>query len=391
MGPRDDLSTNSQLEKLVGMVETLLLDKRELKQATRELKEDNQELKERVSSLEAGVPGSTRASSRGPASLCGKPPHPNTRSRSRRNAANDSADSCEVIDPALLDNASSVATDTGVTDCDPASDMGEGDDIDLSTKERSTVQAYVTKVFRCYCNVGGNNWLDPNLIRTNPITHETYSTPFFHFDVQDLRNAKIIHEVANVAKIDMNSVWQTVLKRTAKSVQMPNWDLEFFVKDGEERKQKPMLGLTGGVSAASTNQNSRFAGYFTPEYLSDEISEPEDETREAKAAWKVRLAAAAGISLSPAVLERTQILEVLVPPWRTEMYRDILHALSKRWYKSLSNKQKEVIKYNGEWVKQQATDSEMRCILKDWGKYPEPVDLALLLEASRDGVGDEVQ
>jgi hypothetical protein len=56
-----------------------------------------------------------------------------------------------------------------------------------------------------------------------------------------------------------------------------------------------------------------------PEYLSDEISEPEDETREAKAAWKVRLAAAAGISLSPAVLERTQILEVLVPPWRTEM------------------------------------------------------------------------
>jgi hypothetical protein len=44
-----------------------------------------------------------------------------------------------------------------------------------------------------------------------------------------------------------------------------------------------------------------------------------------------------------------------------------------------------------EWVKQQATDSEMRRILKDWGKYPEPVDLALLLEASRDGVGDEVQ
>ncbi|KAJ7268285.1 hypothetical protein C8J57DRAFT_1612136 [Mycena rebaudengoi] len=149
-----------------------------------------------------------------------------------------------------------------------------------------------------------------------------------------------------------------------------------------------------------------------PEYLSDEISEPEDETREAKAAWKVRLAAAAGISLSPAVLERTQILEVLVPPWRTEMYRNIIHALSKCWYESLSDKQKEAIKYHRvytdrvstriplyapfdfgfsqEWVKQQATDSEMWRILKDWGKYPEPVDL-VLLEASRDGVVSEVQ
>ncbi|KAJ7235187.1 hypothetical protein C8J57DRAFT_1530879 [Mycena rebaudengoi] len=185
-------STSSQLEKLVGMVETLLLDNQELKQATRELKEDNQELQD------------------------------------RRNAANDSADSCEVIDPALLDDASSVATDAGVPDCDPASNMGEGDDIDLSTKERSTVQAYVMKVFRRYCNVGGNDWPDPNLIRTNPITHESYLTPFFHFDVQDLRNAKIIHEVAT--KIEMNSVWQTVLKRTAKSAQMPNWDLEFFVE-----------------------------------------------------------------------------------------------------------------------------------------------------------------
>jgi hypothetical protein len=51
-----------------------------------------------------------------------------------------SADSCEVIDPALLNDVSSVATDAGVTDCDPASDMGEGDDINLSTKERSSVE-----------------------------------------------------------------------------------------------------------------------------------------------------------------------------------------------------------------------------------------------------------
>ncbi|KAJ7136350.1 hypothetical protein C8R43DRAFT_893931, partial [Mycena crocata] len=298
--------------------------------------------------------------------------------------------------------------------------------------------------FRHHCHVGGNDWPDPTLIRTNPITRETYPTPFFQYEVSDLRNAQIIRDVAYMAEFD---IWPTVLKRS-KSTQMPNWDQEFFVemakksfrslKRGWLREHNSETALRAQINARTHRRSQRrvhkseqllkvllrFAEEYHidlqflkdivhPEYLSDEMSGPEDETREAKAAWKVRLAAEMGISLSPDVLERTQILEVLSPPWRTDIYRDIIHALQKRWYNLLSDKQKEAIKYNRvytdrassripiyapynfgftqDWVKRNATNSEMRRMLKDWGNHSEPVDLTLLLAASRDGVENQGQ
>jgi hypothetical protein len=54
------------------------------------------------------------------------------------------------------------------------------------------------------------------------------------------------------------------------------------------------------------------------EYLSDEVSGPEEETGESFEVWRVRMAALADLSVAPASLERLQILEVLVPEWRTD-------------------------------------------------------------------------
>jgi hypothetical protein len=130
----------------------------------------------------------------------------------QRRLASDSGDS--DIDPTLLDPAagaadeSSVDTDTDVTDCEPL------DNVNLTPAERTAtqvrvtpssyvqfhvlieIQKYVTQAFRRYCHVSGKDWPDPSVIRTNPITHETYPAPYFDFDVTDARNDALFRKVA---------------------------------------------------------------------------------------------------------------------------------------------------------------------------------------------------
>jgi hypothetical protein len=58
---------------------------------------------------------------------------------------------------------------------------------------------------------------------------------------------------------------------------------------------------------------------LTQELLSDEASGPEDENEESLAAWKVRMAAAAGhTDLTPAALKNKDFVEVLECPWRSD-------------------------------------------------------------------------
>lgn len=57
------------------------------------------------------------------------------------------------------------------------------------------------------------------------------------------------------------------------------------------------------------------------EYLSDEVSGPEDESVETKEAWKVRMAAISGMSLEPNGLENLYFLEILKPGWRSDSVR----------------------------------------------------------------------
>ncbi|KAJ7922644.1 hypothetical protein B0H13DRAFT_1865656 [Mycena leptocephala] len=132
------------------------------------------------------------------------------------------------------------------------------------------------------------------------------------------------------------------------------------------------------------------------EYLSDEVSGPKEETGESFEVWWLRMAALADLSVAPASLERLQILEVLVPEWRTDPYSDIIHDLEQRWYHTLTPKQKRNIPYDRvstkrispripmyaphnfgfseDWLKRNRKDREKRELLADWGKYSEPED-----------------
>ncbi|KAJ7836627.1 hypothetical protein B0H13DRAFT_1912969 [Mycena leptocephala] len=56
------------------------------------------------------------------------------------------------------------------------------------------------------------------------------------------------------------------------------------------------------------------------QFLSDEASRPEDDSIEGKEAWKVPLASAAGLLLDPKAQQKTKILEILTPAWRSESY-----------------------------------------------------------------------
>lgn len=57
------------------------------------------------------------------------------------------------------------------------------------------------------------------------------------------------------------------------------------------------------------------------QFLSDEVSEPEDKSGESKEAWKVRLAAAGNLPLDPNAQQKLQLLEILVPSWRSDAVR----------------------------------------------------------------------
>lgn len=64
------------------------------------------------------------------------------------------------------------------------------------------------------------------------------------------------------------------------------------------------------------------------EYLSDEVSGPEDESVETKEVWKVRMAAISDMSLEPNALEKLHFLEILQPGWRSDSVRFPFHSHS---------------------------------------------------------------
>ena len=64
------------------------------------------------------------------------------------------------------------------------------------------------------------------------------------------------------------------------------------------------------------------------EYLSDEVSGPEDESVETKEVWKVRMAAISDMSLEPNALEKLHFLEILQPGWRSDSVRYPFHSHS---------------------------------------------------------------
>ncbi|KAJ7904888.1 hypothetical protein B0H13DRAFT_2024525, partial [Mycena leptocephala] len=350
-------TTQIQLDRLIGMVQTLMED-------TRELKQDSQQLKARVWFLEGSAhtdPPTT--SSRGIAARRGRSTQLKTRSLRRRGHQMAGPESDESdIDPALREHAvseSSLDTDTGTTDYSANSEsdaMGDDDSI-LAPADKKVFQKYTTKAFRRFCHVQGNDWPDPTVARTNPITHQTYPTPFFHFDVTDTRNEQIIKGVARLVagKLENPKCWPAGLQHLRESGTKP-WDGELIVdlvkasyrslkrgwsrsnnakaalkaeiqdrvhRHSQRRKSEQMLKVADAYAAEFHIDPEVLKEVINAEYLSDEMSEPEDESVETKEAWKVRMAAISDMSLEaqwpresslPRDLETWMALRFLLQP-----------------------------------------------------------------------------
>ncbi|KAJ7894600.1 hypothetical protein B0H14DRAFT_3426635 [Mycena olivaceomarginata] len=105
------------------------------------------------------------------------------------------------------------------------------------------------------------------------------------------------------------------LKKQWKEVK----DVEAAIKADKNEKTPPHDAPPAHASAAEHGLHPAFlADLIHEEFLSDEVSEPEDGSHESKDAWKVRLAAAADLPLDPDAQSELKVLEILVPAWRSD-------------------------------------------------------------------------
>ncbi|KAJ7782581.1 hypothetical protein DFH07DRAFT_764713 [Mycena maculata] len=352
----------TQMHMIVDMMHTIL--------------QDTNELKERVTAIEARIkPSNAITATRGVAVWRGGPA---TRSMSK--AAPSGHERLRTpgseIDPALMGAASDTTTDaSGDTDYERESvdedEVGMNDMSLSSTEKRALrVRKFVSTLFRRVCNVPGHDWPDPELVRTIEITYERYPTPFFKAKVTDARNQALFLEVAQQAMQELKdkSCWPKALKRPATEPD-PTWDLVLFQEFAKEsfrsfkkqwleghdveaaergdvnrttdrRKKRCILPRTGQKSnqigkvlaayAAQHGIDLDFLKVLVDEqFLSNEVSGPEDDSGESKDAWKVRLAAKAQMPLGPDALKRVNFLEILDPVWRSDpaKYSRLVHDI----------------------------------------------------------------
>ncbi|KAJ7744274.1 hypothetical protein DFH07DRAFT_749550 [Mycena maculata] len=296
----------------------------------------------------------------------------------------------------------------------------------------------MTQTFRRVCNVSGNAWPDPTRIRTNEITGEVYPTPFFHLLVSDTRNGNLCLAVATQALSELKDkeVWPDGLQRR-RGEPDPTWNLAYFKvlakksfrtcrKQWRDRQNDETGGLTR-TNVISNRHNKRrirkseqllkvlqeyaerhgldlgfLKVLIDEQFLSDEVSGPEDDSGESKDAWRVRMAAAAGLPTAPDALKKLHFLEVLVPDWRSKAYSDLIHDIEQFRFEGSSDAQKLNLKYNRvlvgrssdrvpkyapynfgisrEWFNTHSKVPEYETLLRDWDKYPEPVGCGLVLE-----------
>ncbi|KAJ7934844.1 hypothetical protein B0H13DRAFT_1591307, partial [Mycena leptocephala] len=135
-------------------------------------------------------------------------------------------------------------------------------------------------------------------------------------------------------------------------------------------------------------------------------SGPEDDSNESKEAWKVRLASAAGLPLDPEAQQKTKILEILTPAWRSESYSRLIHAMQDFGVDDASSAEESNIYHrvgvgrasnrlpryapydfgiSPQWWSENSKHPANKTLLKDWTKYPEPDGCGLVVERDANG------
>jgi hypothetical protein len=215
---------NTQLlYTLLGKMDTVLDENRNLVSSVGELKQ-------RVTMLEQGGYALQAGRRRGPQR--GRPvTHmPSTRRPVSQQSENDSDD---FIDPVLraveaLDGASETTTETEFSeDADDTASIADGhnggpvviDDGTLTRGERKAtrvrsflnlildyltqcrLQLRISQIFRQVCNVFGKEWPAVSELRVNPITKRQYPTPNFNSDVLHPDNCALFRKVGLRAQV----------------------------------------------------------------------------------------------------------------------------------------------------------------------------------------------
>ncbi|KAJ7442079.1 hypothetical protein B0H11DRAFT_1749400, partial [Mycena galericulata] len=288
--------------------------------------------------------------------------------------------------------------------------------------------------FRRVCNVPGRDWPDPELVRTNEITYERYPTPFFEAKVTDARNQALFLEVAQQAMQELKVSSPSSAQRQNPTRRGISFSSMEFAKESfrsfkkqwleghdveaaergdvnrttDRRKKRRILksNQIGKVLAAYAAQHGIDLDFLKvlvdEQFLSDEVSGPEDDSGESKDAWKVRLAAKAQMPLWPDALKRVNFHEILDPAWRSDPYSRLVHDIQDFRVSGTTPADELNVKYDRvalgrpshriptyapfnfgysvEWLNKNRKNPEIKNLLKDWGKYAEPEGCGLRLE-----------
>ncbi|KAF7368243.1 hypothetical protein MVEN_00144400 [Mycena venus] len=330
------------------------------REETRELKEQNVALQARITSLEKRFHPPPSRSVRG---LTTRGGGGGVQTRQRALHASD-----PVVVPEVVEGSNSVgAVLAEGEDADNEEDEGEP----LTSKNKkpkyhTAIQKYSTQTFRAACGVKGRDWPDPEDIRINPTTGVKYLSPFFECDVTDPRNHAICLAVANQVDNEMklhrpsgvpeSAVWTSAMllrcakqsfracKDSWKKVQNEAAAKRAAMRERDSRLYRrrctKFARIETQIEAFATRFNipvSVVEDLLTQELLSDEASGPEDEAEESFAAWKVRMAAAAGhTNLTPVALKDKHFVEVLECPWRSAQLSDISSSMQALYAAALN-------------------------------------------------------
>ncbi|KAJ7853064.1 hypothetical protein B0H14DRAFT_3655775 [Mycena olivaceomarginata] len=396
----------TQMDRMLEMMQTLL--------------NDTAELKERISAVEAALSEHLQPSI--PARAAGIAAQRGGRvTRSKRGALGATHPPASHGATPSSDDSDSGTSQPTTTDAstDTDHDFGSVDDdgvtfqvLDISPSEKCALQSYVTKTFRRVCHVSGRHWPDPDVVCTNPVTQEVYPTPVFSVHAMDLRNRDLVDVVARRVQSELQNrdAWPQKLKRPLQ-VPGPTFDLAYLRERNKElfRNLKQTWKETQNIEAAiqghqESEQLAKVVDIFATDhldpgflanviheqYLSDEVSEPEDEAVETRDTWK-----------------KMEMLELLVPAWRSEAYSSLFHDLENFRLDGTSPTQEPNLKYTRvgldhpsdriprytpynfgismEWWKGNNVPAN-KTMLKGWTKWPEPDESGLILERDVTGV-----
>ncbi|KAJ7674141.1 hypothetical protein B0H17DRAFT_1183165 [Mycena rosella] len=398
------------MDQLVDMMQALL--------------QDNVEMKQRMASLEDAIlPLTTSEPIRGIAALRGGRIARSRNASSRgvpphvAQLSDESGDN--PIDPSLRGSAPSQTGTDASTDTDLAPDSVDEDGVEL------------------------NDWPNPTIVGTNPVTNEVYPTPFFDSDVTDPRNRALFRDVAEQVDSELKdkNCWPQGLRRSEDDPD-PSWDIAFIVdlaknsfhsskKQHNETKQmesksrdvnrrtnrrtKHRIRKSNHLAKVITQFSAQheldaafIVDIINEQYLSDEVSGPEEGSGESKDGWKVRLAAAVKLPLDPATLQKLNFLEILIPSWRSGLYSAIIRKMAEFLSDGTTPAQQLNLKYTRvcldrpsdriptyspynfgvclKWLKENRLVPAYRNKLKDWNAWPEPAGCGLMLERDEDGV-----